>query len=154
MVFMFEERVHITTCCLTSDIHSWKKAQATLHVVYFVFRLCCGRFFPFTSSPHINNWRLFFLILSLNGLSILRRCDSQKSHTVPFPCMASALIIFVIALSDIFTFVSSAKRLSLVSVNCLPNSLKTSIILCTFVANLYSRQNLFMMFITTWWRLQ
>ena len=54
-----------------------KKNVFTLFLDFAVDEFCL--------SPDLNNWRLFFLILSLNGLSILRRCDSQKSHTVPFP---------------------------------------------------------------------
>ena len=96
----------------------------------------------FFLSPDLKNWRLFFLIFSLNGLSIVRRCDSTKDSYCSLP-IGSAVVILSITFSDIITFVSSAKRLSLVSVNGLPNSLKTSITLRTFVANLFCVDTIF-----------
>ena len=146
MVFMFEERIHITIPCLTRDIHSWKKLQVTLHVFYFVFWLCCRRIFCFTGFKEL---KIVFLNIIIEWFIHLEKVWFNK-RLILFP-IASAVVILSITFSDIITFVSSAKRLSLVSVNGLPNSLKTSITLRTFVANLfYCRYNLFMMSITTY----
>ena len=133
MVFIFEERI-----VAWQAIYILEKRYRPLFMLFTLFVYFAV--YEFSLSLDLNNWIIFLKYYhSLNGL--YKEVWFTKVSCCSLP-MASALVIVSIAFSNKITFVSSAKILSLVSVNCLPNSLKTSIIIWTFVANLCSRQKL------------